>query len=164
MDSDELCVKRSHQYSFLQSEEVSESDSEQSMLKWARVVPSQNFNHTQPFNVNISSGDVSCGSDTDTKITNAQLCKFGTVDIEMSDGETGNCSTMSAQPQSTCSTASASVQPPITKHFAKEASTRNVHNQNEHNPQPSTSHPSEPQPSYGGVYSLVHSGVALSNL
>ena len=165
-DSETSTVKRSHQYSFLQSEEVSESDSEQNMLKRARFIPSQNFSPTEPLNVEIGSGDTSYGSDTDTRITNVQQCKFGTVDIEMSNGETGNGSTMSAQPESTRSASTNSIQPPITKHFQKDPS-RDIMKplpENTHDSVPSTSRPTKPQPSYDGVYSLVWSGVALSNL
>ena len=85
------------------------------MLKHARFMPSQRLKDTQPFNVHIDSEETS--NESDTQITNAQQCKFGNIDIEMSDGETGNVSTTSAQPQSTISTATCSVQLPISEHF-----------------------------------------------
>ena len=96
-------------------QEVSESDSEEVMLKRPHFMPSQILKDTQPFNVHIDSEETS--NKSDAQITNAQQCKFGIINIEMSHGETGNVSTISAQPQSTISTATCSVQPPITKHF-----------------------------------------------
>ena len=94
-----------------------------------------------------------------------QSCKFGHVELEMSEGETGNFSTSSAQAQST----TAFVQPPIMKHFVRQPkSDAGVNNTNaaEDNSQASGSVP-QPQgasPSIGGTYSLVRSGIALSNL
>ena len=102
---------------------------------------------------------------------NAQSCKFGRVEIEMSEGETGNMSTSSAQAQSKTRstptpTPTASVQPAITKHFTtKPKVNSDGHKQKpEDNTQPSASDPQAASPSIGGAYSLVRSGAALSNL
>ena len=129
------------------------------MLKRPRFTSSGNT--TQPFRVDSEESSV----ESEQNITNAQTCKFGHVEIEISEGETGNLSTSSAQAQSTA----ASVQPPITKHFVRQpkphAVAKNT-NAEEGNSQASGSVP-QPQgatPSIGGTYSLVRSGIALSNL
>ena len=151
--------KRQYQYSFLQFPEVSESDSEEAMLKRPRFTSSANT--TQPFRIDSDESSI----ESEQNITNAQSCKFGRVKLEMSEGETRNFSTSSAQAQST----TASVQPPIMKHFVRQPkSDAGVNNTNaaEDNSQASGSAP-QPQgagPSIGGTYSLVRSGIALSNL
>ena len=94
-DTEQSSGKRQHRYSFLQLQEVSESDSEEVMLKRAHFMPSQRLKDTQPFNVHIDSEETS--NESDAQITNAQWCNFGNIDIEMSDGETGNVSKTSAQ-------------------------------------------------------------------
>ena len=85
----------------------------------------------------------------------------------MSDGETGNVSTTSAQPQSTISTATCSVQPPITKHFPGQPKNADVEGKKtggNDSAQVSGSAPPEVRQSLTGTYSLVHSAIALSNL
>ena len=109
MDNKQL-GKRQYQYSFLQFPEVSESDSEEAMLKRPRFTSSTNT--TQPFRIDSDESSI----ESEQNITNAQSCKFGHVKLEMSEGETGNFSTSSAQAQST----TASVQPPIMKHFVRQ--------------------------------------------
>ena len=169
-DTDGSSVKRQHeQYSFLKSPEVSDSESEEAMFKRPRFLSSGSSIGTQPFHINIDSDESSVESDAN--IMNAQSCKFGRVEIEMSEGNTGNISISSAQAQLTTrstptATPTASVQPPITKHFTtKPKVNSDVHKQKpEDNTQLSASDPQAAGPSIGGAYSLVRSGVALSNL
>ena len=86
----------------------------------------------------------------------------------MSDGETGNVSTTSAQPQSTISTATCSVQPPITKHFPGQPKNADVEGKKttggNDSAQASGSALPEVQQSLTGTYLLVCSAIALSNL
>ena len=109
MDNEQL-GKHQYQYSFLQFPEVSESDSEEAMLKHPRFTSSANT--TQPFRIDSDESSI----ESEQNITNAQSCKFGRVKLEMSEGKTRNFSTSSAQAQST----TASVQPPIMKHFVRQ--------------------------------------------
>ena len=136
------------------------------MLKRARFMPSQRLKDTQPFNVHTDSEETS--NESDAQITNAQQCKFGNINIEMSDGKTGNVSTTSAQPQSTISTATCSVQLPITKHFPGKPKNANVEGKKmtggNDSAQASGSAPPEVQQSLTGMYLLFCSAIALSNL
>ena len=165
-DTEQSSGKRQHRYSFLQLQEVSESDSEEVMLKCARFMPSQTLKYMQPFNVYIDSEETS--NESDAQITNAQQCKFGNINIEMSDGETGNVSTTSAQPQSTVSTATCSLQLPITKHFPGQPKNADVEGKKttggNDSAQASESALPEVRQSLTGTYSLVCSAIALSNL
>ena len=51
---------------------------------------------TQPFTPPLQSDDNPNDSSLDLNITNAQSCKFGKVIVEISEGCTGNCSTMTS--------------------------------------------------------------------
>ena len=124
-----------------------------------------NVSGTQPFRINIDSDESSVESEP--IITNAQTCKLGHVVIEMTEGDTGNFSSSSAQAQSTTrSTPTASVQPPITKHFVNQPKkdVKNSNPQDDIQASASTSQAGQAGPSIGGTYSLVRSGIALSNL
>ena len=130
-------------YTFLQNEEISESDSEEQLLR-------KKTTSTQPFKVTENSEESSYESSSETAIPNAQKCKFDTIPESHIEGNTGNETTTTTGPAAT----STPVQPPITSHFENQ-------DKGEFNP------PENDEPlcgNSGGAYSLVRSSMALSNL
>ena len=162
-------LSKKQRSSLLESEEVTDSDSDLHLLKLP--TSSQNFLPTQPFMAtNLESHESDYQSHSDLDITNAQSCKFGKVVIENSEGGTGNCSTTtSSTPQPVELTKSTpSVQPQITKHFRSEATAASNTDAQPGMPQnqhvDGTQGSQEEAKEHIGTYSLVRSSLALSNL
>ena len=142
-------LKRTHDYTFLHGDELSESDSEEVLIKKTKFTPMQSFRLTQAMSLGKSSYELG----SDIKITNAQHCKFDKISTETS-----------SEPISSISSNKSKIQQRITDHFTpKESAQRRPTSTITHfSPECGTKHDEEQL--HNGTYSLVRSSIALSNL